>query len=118
MKLYHATPRRNLGSIMIRGLLCSKSRGKRPAVWLAAMAKAPWAVLHVIKRHAVRAESVVILEVEVPRSWLRRSRKRLWFCSRDLPASRFRRVIGFDELAGVSLDDGNSGQQHSLNAAG
>jgi len=44
----------------------------------------------------------VILEVEVPRSWLRRSRKGLWYCMRDIPATRIRRLFGFVELARVA----------------
>ena len=33
MLLRHATLARNLNSILRRGLLCSKSRGKPPVVW-------------------------------------------------------------------------------------
>lgn len=47
----------------------------------------------------------VILEVEVPRSWLRRSRKRLWYCGRDIPPVRFGRLISFTELASPSVDE-------------
>jgi hypothetical protein len=39
------------------------------------------------------------LEVDVPRSWLRRSRKGLWYCTRDIPPDRIRRLFGFVELA-------------------
>ena len=66
--LRHATPRRNLASILGRGLLCSKSQGKLPVVWLHSPTATPWAALHVVKRHGGRVEGVVILEVEVPRS--------------------------------------------------
>jgi hypothetical protein len=31
-----------------------------------------------VRRHGGRVEGVVIIEVEVPRRWLRRNRKRLW----------------------------------------
>jgi len=87
--LRHATPRRNLPSIRRAGLLCSRSRGRLPVVWLHAPSKTPWAVLHTDKRHGGR---VVAIEVEVPRSWLRRNRKRLWYCPRDIPPDRLDRL--------------------------
>jgi hypothetical protein len=51
---------------------------------------------------AGRNEAVVTLEVEVPRSWLRRNRKGLWYSTRDIPAARIRRLFGFVELARVA----------------
>jgi hypothetical protein len=102
MLLRHATPARNLASILRSGLLTRYSRGKMPAVWLCRPGKSSWAVLHVVKRHGGRAESTVVLEVNVPRTWLRRSRKGLWYSTRDIPAERIRRVLSFAELAGAS----------------
>ena len=75
MILRHATLIRSLPGIERRGLLCSKSQGRRPVVWLHTPAKSFWAALHTIKRHGGRAEAVLILLVEVPRAWLRKSRK-------------------------------------------
>ena len=34
MLVRHATPARNLPSVCRVGLLCSKSQGKKPVVWL------------------------------------------------------------------------------------
>ena len=99
MPLRHATPIRNLPSIQRHGLLCRKSQGRLKAAWLAAREKSDWAAMHVAWRHGVRIEAVIALEVEVPRSWLRRSRKGLWYCTRDIPAGRIRRLFGFVELA-------------------
>jgi hypothetical protein len=99
MKLRHATLIRNLPNIERHGLLCSKSKGRLKAVWLATREKSSWAALHVVERHGGRIEAVVTLEVDVPRSWLRRSRKGLWYCTRDIPADRIRRLFGFVELA-------------------
>jgi len=99
MLLRHATPARNLNSILRLGLLCSCSRGKLPVVWACSAARSSWACLHVIRRHGGRVESTVVLEVDVPRSWLRRSRKGLWYCPRDIPPERIRRVLTFQELA-------------------
>jgi hypothetical protein len=104
--LRHATLRKNLASICRHGLLCSKSRGRLPVVWLHAPSKSAWAVLHVIKRHGGRVQDVVILEVAVPRGRLRRNRRRLWYSTADVGAARVRRAITFAEIAGPSADDG------------
>ena len=102
MLLRHAAPRKNLPSIGRLGLLCSKSQGRLPVVWLHAASKSAWAVLHTVKRHGGKVEGVVIIELRVPRRWLRRSRKGLWYCPRDLPPARFCRLIDFAEMAGAS----------------
>jgi hypothetical protein len=99
MNLRHATPARNLPGIIKAGLLTSKSQGKLPVVWVCCRAKNAWAALHTIKRHGGRAESVVILELDVPRRWLRRSKRGLWSCPRDIPAERLRGVVTFPALA-------------------
>jgi hypothetical protein len=102
MLLRHATPARNVNSILRRGLLCSYSPGKLPVVWVCTPARSWWAVLHVIKRHGGRVETTVVLEIDVPRSWLRKNRKGLWYSVRDVPPGRIRRVLAFSELAGPS----------------
>jgi hypothetical protein len=99
MLLRHATLARNLNSILRRGLLCSYSKGKLPAVWLCTPAKTLWAAAHVVERHGGRIESVVVLEVSVPRSWLRRHRKGLFYCPRDVPPVHIRRLLTFHEMA-------------------
>jgi hypothetical protein len=101
MILRHATPARNLSSILRLGLLCSYSRGKLPVVWACSPARSSWAVLHVIRRHGGRVESTVVLEIDVPRSWLRKNRKGLWYSVRDISPDRIRRVLSFAELAGA-----------------
>ena len=105
MILRHATPARNLASILRAGLLASKSQGKKPVVWLCSPAQSSWALLHTVKRHRGRIEQVVILEVQVPRHWLRKSnRKGLWFTPRDIAPERIRRVLTFQELAHSSSE--------------
>jgi hypothetical protein len=99
MLLRHATPRRNLPSIRRLGLLCGKSRGKLPVVWLHSASKSAWCLLHVVKRHGGRVEDAVVIELQVPRGWLRRSRKGLWFCPRDLAPERFCRLIDFAQVS-------------------
>jgi hypothetical protein len=99
MLLRHATPARNVNSILRHGLLCSRSQGKLPVVWLHTPGRSLWAVVHTVGRHGGRPETVVVIEVEVPRRWLRRSRKGLWFCRRDVPPECFRRLLDFRQVA-------------------
>ncbi len=99
MLLRHATLSRNLSGIRRGGLLSSKSQGKRPVVWLHSPGKTEWAALHTVRRHGGRVESVVVLEIAVPRRWLRRSKRGLWYCPRDIPPERIRRLLTFAALA-------------------
>jgi hypothetical protein len=104
--LRHSTPARNLPSILRAGLLTSRAEGKLAAVWLTAPSRTTWAVLHAIKRHGGRVETTVVLELDVPRSWVRRSaRKRVWYSMRDIPPERIKHVFCFSELAGASLEE-------------
>ena len=64
------------------------SRGALLAVWLHAPGASVWAIPHTSRRHGVPVEAVAVLEVNVPRSWLRRGRRGLWICFRDIPADR------------------------------
>jgi hypothetical protein len=105
MLLRHATLRKNLASIGHFGLLGSKSKGRLKVVWLHSPTATPWAALHTVKRHGGRVEGVVILEVEVPRAWLRRNRRRLWYSVEDVPPGRIKRVIDFGELAASPVVD-------------
>ena len=102
MLVRHAPPARNLTRILRRGQLGSHSEGKLPAVWVCSPGKTLWAAAHVVRRHGGRIESTVVLELDVPRSWLRRNRKGLWYSVRDVPADRIRRVLSFAELAGAT----------------
>jgi hypothetical protein len=83
-------------------------------IFLATGRLAAWAVLHTIKRHGGKVEDVVILEVDVPRGWLRRNRSKLWNSINDVPADRIRRTISFAEMAGPNIDDGAEAQALAL----
>jgi hypothetical protein len=61
-----------------------------------------WATVHTVKRHGGRVEGVVVREV--PRRWLRRSRKRLWYSTLDVPAGRIKRAIDFAEVAASPVE--------------
>jgi hypothetical protein len=103
MLLRHATLRKNLPGIVKAGLLCSKSRGKRPVVWLHAPSRTGWAVLHTVKRHGGRVDDVVTLAIDAPRGWLKKHGRCTWYCTRDVPPDRVRGLITFAEVAGPSV---------------
>src|SRR5215831_11102746 len=100
--LRHATLARNLESILRDGILTAKSRGALKAVWLHDKGRSEWAALHTVRRHGGRIEDVIVLEVELPKSWLKRhggNVKGMWRSVRDVPVRFFRRVITFGELS-------------------
>ncbi len=105
MLIRHATFNVNLPSINSRGLLTSKATGRLKAVWFHASSKTPRACLHIVQRHGGIVQDVAVLEVEIPRSWLKRNRRGLWYCKRDIPASRIRRVIRFAELSASPIGE-------------
>jgi hypothetical protein len=97
-----------VGGQVVVGLLCSRSKGKKPVVWACAPGKTPWACLHVIRRHGGRAQEVVVLEVAVPRSWLKRhgsAGKGLWYSVRDVTPWHIRRIITFGELSRSPVEE-------------
>jgi hypothetical protein len=99
--LRHATPTRNLPSIIKVGLLTSRSPGKLPVEWVCCPAKTAWAALHTIRRYGVRVEGVVVLEIAVARAWLKRpvgATQGLRYSTRDIVPRHIRRVITFGEL--------------------
>ena len=51
-------------------------------------------------------EGVVILEIDVPRRWLRRSKRGLWYCPRDIPPERIRGIVTFAALARSPVSGG------------
>ena len=92
MILYHATPRRNLESILATGLQPNLASGKIKGVWLHTASKTPWAILHTIKRHRLNSfDEVVILKCKIPRSRLTRRWSGLWTC--DTPITDFMEVV-------------------------
>jgi hypothetical protein len=80
--LRHATPLRNVKSILRSGLLPALARGRLKAVWLHTPSRTAWAVPHVANRHHVQEEQVAVLTVEVPRPWLRKRARGVWYCGR------------------------------------
>jgi hypothetical protein len=103
-QLRHGTLKRNLPSIDRNGPLCSKSKGKLKVVWLQAASKSAWAMVPTVRRHDGRIENVVVIEVSVPRKWLRRSKSGLWFCKEDIGPERFKSRIGFDQVSASPIE--------------
>jgi hypothetical protein len=100
--LRHATPARNLTSILRDGIQTAKSQGRFRAVWLHAAGRSEWAALHTVRRHGGRVEDVIVLEVSVPRDWLKRhggSVRGMWRSVRDIPPQFIRLVVTFGQLA-------------------
>jgi hypothetical protein len=96
MMYLHATSRDRLSSIREAGLSIRYHRLRRPAIWLARPSAGSWAAIHAMRRHGVRPEDVVLVYVDVPEPWVRRFRHPgLYWCVRDIPAERIRRVEGF-----------------------
>ena len=62
MLVRHATLARYLPSILQRGLLCSKSKGRLKVVWLHTPNKTTWATLHTVRRHGGRVEAGGVAE--------------------------------------------------------
>jgi hypothetical protein len=46
-----------------------------------------------------------MIEVDVPRGWLRRSKNGLWYTVRDIPPHRFGQRIGFAEFSKSPVED-------------
>ena len=78
MKLYHATPKANLQSIRENGLDPNRSTGKESLVWLHTTSRREWAILHTATKHKCEVSDVIVIEVSVPRSKLRRRWRGLW----------------------------------------
>jgi hypothetical protein len=97
-----------LPGILRAGLLCSKSQGKKPVVWACAPGKTLWACVHVIRRHGGKVQEVVVLEIVVPRAWLKRhggASKGLWYSVRDVGPRHIRRVVTFGELSRSPVEE-------------
>jgi len=92
--IQHATPRRNVRSIFLTGLQPGLAKGKLKAVWLHASTRTAWATSHVADRHHVAEGKVVVLTVQVPRSWLRRHSRGVWYCNRTINPRQIMSVGG------------------------
>ena len=99
MIVRHATQHENLASIQQHGLLPERSQGKLKVTWLHTPSRTEWAILHTIGRHGETLEDIIVIEIDLPRSWLVRAQKGLWKCGRTIPAARFHRIAPASEWA-------------------
>lgn len=97
MRLYHHTLRRNLHSILSRGLLAGKSRGAIRGVWLHTSQWKASACKHMLSKRVGGMGEVVCLVVDVPRSWLRRlgGHKGMYYVLGDIPVSRLKGIVSY-----------------------
>jgi hypothetical protein len=92
----HVTLQRHLMSIQQEGLLPEKSQGAMTCVWLHTPERTPRAVEHTPRRHQEWPEEIILLEVRVPRTWIRRAWRDLWTCNPPVPPARLVWVTGVD----------------------
>ena len=110
----HATLRQYLPRILAEGLDPTCATGKQPLVWLHTPSRTPWALTHTMQRHRVARSEVVVLDVQVPRSWLRRAWHGLWTCNRRLAPTRLRVCASDDTLAARPMaEEGGGGDEPS-----
>ena len=78
MKLYHTTLKANLESIHENGIDPSFARDAEKVIFLHTRSRTEWAILHIALRYSVSLEDITVIEVNVPRSVLRRDNRGLW----------------------------------------
>lgn len=87
MKIYHVTRRENLASILVNGLDPALAKSIRKSVWGVTRGQVTWALIHVLAKpwnaDATLADLVVI-EIDLPRSQVRRYQRSIWY---TLPGS-------------------------------
>jgi len=89
MILYHVTPTKNVEGIMREGLLPSRAKGGRQAVWAAKRAKLAWAILHVSQHQQCSLDQLTVLIIHVPWEWCRKSgRLGVWYIPFTVPPER------------------------------
>ncbi len=95
MRLLHATSVRKSYTIHTQGLKAGKSKGAAKTVWLVSEGNFAAAVNHAMKRHNLKPDEVIVFEVDVPRSWVRKGRRKgLWHTGgRDVPNERISGIL-------------------------
>jgi hypothetical protein len=110
MRLQHTTLAANKPSIRQLGLLKSKSKGKRQAVWLHTEDRLTWAFLHTVKRHGGKVENVISFSVEIDPSLLKCSSVNgLFYVEQDIEPSALGDVVGFQVVSSSPLEDWQNG---------
>jgi len=84
MKFWHCTPRRNLKSIMKRGILTKFHHCIWPCVWLVKKGRIKWAREHVAARHGVPLSDVRTIAVDIDVRRTVRTAEGLHRCDDDI----------------------------------
>lgn len=90
--LRHATTTDRAARIRTEGLRVECALGKEKALWLHTASKTHWAIAHTQKRHNVPLEDIVIFEVSIPRTHLRRAWTGLWKTFSDVVPARMKEI--------------------------
>ena len=72
---FHVTPRRNVPSILDRGIRLEFVRGRINGIWMCDAARLPWAVQHISRWQRCRPEDLSILELDMKGATLRHIRE-------------------------------------------
>jgi hypothetical protein len=100
MKFYHATPNSNLASIQSRGLDPTFSKHTAKFTWMCTEGNVEWAILHIMDKHKIDLSEVVVIELNVPRSWVKnhrltirgKGRRGFWKTDRVINTDRFQSI--------------------------
>lgn len=99
MRLWHATDRKNLASILEHGLLVQKAdpQAKMKGCWMVSPREKgrflAWATLHTIRKHQAELNDVVLIEVTIARNKLTHFRDGLYYSTTDVEPAHFGQVI-------------------------
>jgi hypothetical protein len=86
--LYHVTLTANLPSIQLGGLDPTRSKGKRPLVWLVTASRIHWAIAHCCMRHNCSVGALTVCQVTTDQSKLVRTRLRgVWASPHNHPVA-------------------------------
>ena len=110
----HATLRQHLPRILAVGLDSAHARDTPPRVWLHTPGRTPWAVVHVVRRHGVARTDVILLDVQVPRAWLRQAERGLWTCDRVIAPARLRVGESGEDVAASPIVVARHACSHSI----
>ncbi len=86
MIVYHLTPLQNAASIRWEGLRIDRAIGV-PRVWFFTPSKREWARQHIAQHQHCKPDELVEFAYNIPRRWLKRWRRGVWLCYRNVPST-------------------------------